>query len=567
MHSKPAKQLVTAEDPQLTARQQEILALLTAGKANKEIAYQLGIGLGTVKQHMVALFKKLNVSNRAMAVSRGMSLPEAGAGQALPRPSAGDLEWRPAIVLSVSLDSADADSGDGDGQAWRALQRVLVTVAGDFSATIVARPGAGGDLLFGVQRVHEDDAVRAVRAALAAARDLAAAGPEPIRAGIAAGFLLASMQRHGGWTGEMVAGRVVGQARGLCAEAAPGMLALSAAARRLLAFSTRAGGQDWPERLPLLTLALPPPRPGGLAPRLHGRQGELGELRRRLGDLAYGRGAVVVVEGEVGMGKTALARAFSRACADAGVARLEYNLELGDEALPDLTAPALVSGPVAVLVDDVHRAGAAALDRLAQLAARCAAEPILLVALGRPHRPPVLAAEPAALRLRLGRLEPREIQGVMADLDKEGLVAAATRTAVARLASGVPLFAVELVREAQRRVRAGTAPGDELPLPLTLFALVLSRLDSLGLDRTLLRLAAPAERTSHAALAAEWPHPPDDLARALARAEQSGVLVPAPDHPGAVSFNHPLVRAVLAQAMAHDPAPQMGRLAYPADVE
>lgn len=54
----------------LTARQQQTLVLMQQGKANKEIAKTLDISLGTVKQHLAAAFKKLNVKNRTMAVAR-----------------------------------------------------------------------------------------------------------------------------------------------------------------------------------------------------------------------------------------------------------------------------------------------------------------------------------------------------------------------------------------------------------------------------------------------------------------------------------------------------------------
>ena len=52
----------------LSDRQQEILALLALGKSNKEIAYELKITEGTVKQHLFTLYKKLNATNRAKAV-------------------------------------------------------------------------------------------------------------------------------------------------------------------------------------------------------------------------------------------------------------------------------------------------------------------------------------------------------------------------------------------------------------------------------------------------------------------------------------------------------------------
>jgi two-component system, NarL family, response regulator DegU len=54
----------------LTFREQEILSLLAAGKADKEIAAQLGISLYTVKAHVRSILGKLQVNNRRAAVRR-----------------------------------------------------------------------------------------------------------------------------------------------------------------------------------------------------------------------------------------------------------------------------------------------------------------------------------------------------------------------------------------------------------------------------------------------------------------------------------------------------------------
>lgn len=51
----------------LSERQQQILGLLAEGKSNKEIAEDLAIELGTVKQHLFVLFRKLGVASRAKA--------------------------------------------------------------------------------------------------------------------------------------------------------------------------------------------------------------------------------------------------------------------------------------------------------------------------------------------------------------------------------------------------------------------------------------------------------------------------------------------------------------------
>jgi DNA-binding NarL/FixJ family response regulator len=52
----------------LTAREEEVLALLTEGLCNKRIGKRLDIGVGTVKTHLRATFDKLQVRSRAQAV-------------------------------------------------------------------------------------------------------------------------------------------------------------------------------------------------------------------------------------------------------------------------------------------------------------------------------------------------------------------------------------------------------------------------------------------------------------------------------------------------------------------
>jgi DNA-binding NarL/FixJ family response regulator len=62
----------------LTGRQIEVLSLLVQGLPNKLIARKLGLSEATVKTHMAAAFRSLNVGNRTQAVlalgKRGYSL-------------------------------------------------------------------------------------------------------------------------------------------------------------------------------------------------------------------------------------------------------------------------------------------------------------------------------------------------------------------------------------------------------------------------------------------------------------------------------------------------------------
>ena len=53
----------------LTARQQQVVRLIAAGKSNKEIARALRLAEGTIKVHVNALYRTLSVRNRASAVA------------------------------------------------------------------------------------------------------------------------------------------------------------------------------------------------------------------------------------------------------------------------------------------------------------------------------------------------------------------------------------------------------------------------------------------------------------------------------------------------------------------
>jgi len=56
--------------PRLTARQNELLYLVAAGRTNSQIARQLGISEGTVRTHLENIYHKLGVTSRTAAVAR-----------------------------------------------------------------------------------------------------------------------------------------------------------------------------------------------------------------------------------------------------------------------------------------------------------------------------------------------------------------------------------------------------------------------------------------------------------------------------------------------------------------
>lgn len=65
----------------LTPREQDVLRLLARGQTNREIAGNLGIGVGTVKIHVQHIISKLGASDRTHAAVRAMEL-----GYLLPDP-------------------------------------------------------------------------------------------------------------------------------------------------------------------------------------------------------------------------------------------------------------------------------------------------------------------------------------------------------------------------------------------------------------------------------------------------------------------------------------------------
>jgi DNA-binding NarL/FixJ family response regulator len=58
----------------ITLREQEVLALLAAGKSNKEIAAKLGVSPNTVKTQVASLYQKLEVQRRTQAVQKAREL-------------------------------------------------------------------------------------------------------------------------------------------------------------------------------------------------------------------------------------------------------------------------------------------------------------------------------------------------------------------------------------------------------------------------------------------------------------------------------------------------------------
>lgn len=584
LNDKPSTAAFQSQEPDLlpglTQRQQQVLALIKAGKVNKEIANELGIGLGTVKQHVVALFKKLQVSNRTMAVSQGLNLLPLNESASV-EICESILERRPCIALSIFLPDAILHASTDPKAIVHELRKTFAALASSYDALFLASKTHIGDLIFGVKYGTEQDIFKALRAARAVF-DALKNYPNitrNLRGGLTAGLAISSMNRHGGWSGEVVASTVIAHARELACNAVPGELALDATAKKLLeiigpdaqgfvvpgVFFNTLNRMPWGKNLPSSQSQAAGGEEPGCALSILGRDAELERLESLLSEVFKGRNHLVYIEGETGMGKSLLCRYVAERGLDlkgrihhfvchSGIEESHlYMFPSGASVKPQALLHCLRSvtgrNHEIVIVDDAHLLPADILTKV--LDAANGAKGKLTVVAAR--KLPKSAINPSET-IRLGHLSKTAIEHLVTrsidQWESEALKAGEDAKAVARQAqdrhhiaetiaqhaSGVPLFAIELARH-----------NWQDSLPLSLQVVINARMDGLKLDRVLLRQLSKAQAPMTAAeiAGAMW-EPQDTIQIAVERAIASGVLCQHED--GRISFAHPLLRMLVNQS-------------------
>ncbi len=164
----------------LTGRQQQILALLAEGKSNKELADELHIQQGTVKQHLFVLFRKLGVSNRAKALlaanhflkeTRVQASSEAKRWADSTTKKQGvkqEYVWRMVSVVSVYVPDTLLSSTENivqRDQYLSDLRKTMTELTDSLDGQFVSLPYGGMLAWFGHPVAHLDDADRAVQLA------------------------------------------------------------------------------------------------------------------------------------------------------------------------------------------------------------------------------------------------------------------------------------------------------------------------------------------------------------------------------------------------------------------
>ena len=545
-----------SEEEVLSARQREILTLLTQGKANKEIAYELGIGIGTVKQHLVALYKKMGVTNRAMAVSKGISSHDA-----LPANVGADtgkelyLERRSAVVLSIQVAPV---AGLIDEDSALMARRIMSQCATEADALFLGSPDARGDVIFGLERTRRYDCLRATRLAHTVKHEIESklGASFNVRCGMSCGYVLKGISDDESWTGEVIAIDVISEARQSIPkanESAMGVAPSALAALKSLGMCL--DNNDDPviplnasfrwcfcETMNEITL--------------FGRETELKVLSRALSSLEQNAPKTICIESGPGMGRTALVRAYANDCKARGVSIQFFKalmpnsrpmgksrglIEPMDEPKKPLATKAFVQSlsrqkKCVIVVEDCHALSSGDFELLVTPSAHLAANGVLLILTYSGRVTPEIKNLDGVGVIRIGRLDDKSVAALaMHQIGKKGRLL----NWVINKSNGVPAFVTSLAFAGV--MLPENADYERMPVPYDLFSMIEERIDALGVRRGLLFAAANDDDAFIASA------PKEDVSRAI----KAGFLKKNTEisvNKSAYSFVNPTVAWVVAHS-------------------
>src|SRR5271166_6479153 len=283
----------------------------------------LGVAVVGHRRKIISAIEELNAASSAraegvIAVPTQRHVPVGASSDA--------AERRPITVMFCDLVGSTSLAARLDAEDWRNLVGAYLDEASaavtGFGGHVLKRLGDGLMALFGYPHAQENDAERAVRAALAIQRALAELNAR--NAGTRAPQLIARIGLESGPVVVDATGEVFGEAPNVAARvqgaAEPGAILVTAAVQRQTAglfvaedFGARElKGVSAPVTLYRIVRASGGGRRGGaraLTP-LVGREEELDILSRRWERARKGEGQLALVVGEPGLGKSRLTEEF-----------------------------------------------------------------------------------------------------------------------------------------------------------------------------------------------------------------------------------------------------------------
>lgn len=526
----------------LTSRQQQILELMQQGKVNKDIASELNISLGTVKQHLAAVFKKLNVQNRTMAVARLAEFKDPSGFDAVFAQET-LIARRPAIVLSLKV------ANKLPLAALKLFHACMAEMAFDSQALFISREHGDGDLIFGVKRSSSQDIRMAIKVAERVfqvmqsfvTQHLQPINPDLVLTGaLVAGLIGVSQNRFGGWSGEMVGSHLLTLAHKLREPAAAGYLVFDTSVTLVMqAFDlttpSAATGQLLFSELPCLNRWDAPNDPP-----LIGRDVEY----QCLLDLLAEHYSVLLLEGENGMGKSRLCREAAHLALQEGRALFYIHLLPSGffdseqyphlEGLDQVIADVKQAHKSLLILDDAHHLTLDDKALLVNFLNNLSAGTQVIVCGRQPQSYAIKETLHLIYkRLHLNRLGEEALLDLIQPVTRSSQkVASQNVTNVLEQARGIPLFAKELLK----------ATDDEF-ISLALIITIASRIDKFKVDWKLLYCIASHHQPVSLEDLSELMQ--DDLVymtTALEHADTLGVLT---YQSGLAAFRHPLVKKTI----------------------
>ena len=271
----------------------------------------------------------------------------ASAGPASPTKSApskglqASAERRPITVMFCDLAGSTSLAAKLDAEDWRTLVNAYLDEASaavtDFGGHVLKKLGDGLMALFGYPQAQENDAERAVRAALAIQRALADLNARNARSG--APELSARIGIECGSVVVDATGEVFGEAPNVAARvqaaAEPGSVLVTGSVQRQIAglFVVEDKGAHELKGVaqPLSLYRVVPARGGGrrggggALTQFVGREEDIGTLLRRWDRVRAGEGQFVQIVGEPGLGKSRLVEEFHSRLGETPHTWVEWN--------------------------------------------------------------------------------------------------------------------------------------------------------------------------------------------------------------------------------------------------